>query len=118
MAVTAWTKQGQVAGELARGPTCVFRGIPCARPPLGSLRFRAPEAVAAWQGVREAKRFGAASPQDKGLTTDIGDRSEDCLHLNVWTASTEGAKRFTPPVDPEPWSEPLTCVVPGPAAHH
>ncbi|HEV7720036.1 MAG TPA: carboxylesterase family protein [Iamia sp.] len=33
-----------------------------------------------------------------------------------FAASTEGAKRFTPPVDPEPWTEPLTCVAPGPAA--
>ena len=93
MPVTVWTKQGQVAGQHARGPTCVFRGIPYARPPIGSLRFRAPEAPVAWQGVRDASRFGASAPQDKGLATDIGDRSEDCLYLNVWTPAADGARR-------------------------
>ncbi|HKP60105.1 MAG TPA: carboxylesterase family protein [Polyangiales bacterium] len=93
MAVLAWTKQGRVAGELANGPSYVFRGIPYARPPLGRLRFRAPEAPEAWQGVREAVRFGAAAPQDKGLATDIGDRSEDCLHLNVWTPAVDRGRR-------------------------
>jgi para-nitrobenzyl esterase len=93
MAVTAWTKQGQVAGEQASGGTCVFRGIPYARPPLGALRFRAPEPPEAWQGEREARRFGPAAPQDKGLATDIGDRSEDCLHLNVWTPAVDQRRR-------------------------
>jgi para-nitrobenzyl esterase len=95
MRVTAWTKQGQVEGEQARGPVCVFRGIPYAQPPLGSFRFRAPEAPIAWQGTRDARRFGSASPQDKGLATDIGDRSEDCLVLNVWTPAADDRKRPT-----------------------
>jgi para-nitrobenzyl esterase len=95
MQFTAWTKQGQVAGERARSPVCVFRGIPYARPPVGPLRFRAPEAPLAWQGTRDARSFGSASPQDKGLATDIGDRSEDCLVLNVWTPAADNLKRPT-----------------------
>jgi para-nitrobenzyl esterase len=95
MRVTAWTKQGQVAGEQARGPVCVFRGIPYARPPVSLLRFRAPEPPLAWQGTRDARNFGSASPQDRGLATDIGDRSEDCLVLNVWTPAADNHKRPT-----------------------
>jgi para-nitrobenzyl esterase len=95
MKVTAWTKQGQVEGELARGPVCVFRGIPYARPAAGELRFRAPEAPVAWQGTRDARSFGAAAPQDRGLATDIGDRSEDCLSLNVWTPAVDKLARPT-----------------------
>jgi para-nitrobenzyl esterase len=93
MKVTAWTKQGQVAGERARGPVCVFRGIPYARPPVGPLRFRVPERPEAWQGTREARSFGSASAQDRSLATDIGNRSEDCLYLNVWTPAADKAKR-------------------------
>ena len=95
MTVTAWTKQGRVAGERARGPVCVFRGIPYAQPPLGALRFRAPLPMPAWQGERDARRFGFAAPQDQGLATDIGERSEDCLTLNVWTPAVDKAARPT-----------------------
>jgi para-nitrobenzyl esterase len=93
MKFTAWTKQGQVEGERALGPVCVFRGIPYARPPVGPLRFRAPEPPEPWQGTRDARGFGSAAPQDMGLATDIGDRAEDCLVLNVWTPAPDHGKR-------------------------
>lgn len=93
MKFTAWTRQGQVEGERALGPVCVFRGIPYARAPVGALRFRAPEPPQVWQGTRDARSFGSAAPQDKGLATDIGDRSEDCLVMNVWTPGLDRGKR-------------------------
>jgi para-nitrobenzyl esterase len=55
--------------------------IPFAHPPTGELRWKAPQPVDAWQGVREAMNFGAPCPQISGGSV-IGD--EDCLHLNVW----------------------------------
>ncbi|TSD99673.1 carboxylesterase/lipase family protein [Skermania sp. ID1734] len=55
-----------------------WRGIPYAAPPVGELRFRAPHPVAPWDGVRDARRFGAPAPQ-RGENRS----SEDCLTLNV-----------------------------------
>ncbi|BDH55638.1 carboxylesterase/lipase family protein [Tsukamurella sp. PLM1] len=80
------------AGELRgldQGTVHAFRGIPYAQPPVGPLRYRAPQPVARWDGVREATAFSAAAPQNKKYTL-IGFReyqptSEDCLTLNVVT---------------------------------
>jgi para-nitrobenzyl esterase len=74
----------------------VFRGIPYARPPIGPLRFCAPQPPADWDGVRDASQFGASSIQGTspipGMAAD-GPRSEDCLYLNVYTPKADSAKR-------------------------
>ena len=56
-------------------------GVPFAKPPIGDLRWRAPQQMDAWEGVRETTNFGNACPQPEGASV-IGD--EDCLHLNLW----------------------------------
>ncbi|KAJ1355058.1 hypothetical protein KIN20_012185 [Parelaphostrongylus tenuis] len=63
-----------------------FQGIPYAKPPIGDLRFRKPEPPESWEGVRETKAF-AASPIQKPtlLERKLGNISEDCLYLNVFT---------------------------------
>ncbi|MCQ2245293.1 MAG: carboxylesterase family protein [Bacteroidaceae bacterium] len=72
----------------------VFRGIPYAAPPIGDLRWKAPQPVVAWEGVKVADKFGHPGYQSVhypgGYTTEwgYGDESpysEDCLYLNVWT---------------------------------
>ena len=73
-----------------------FRGIPYAAPPTGSLRWKPPQRVVAWKGVRAADHFGPRCMQ-LGLFSDMVFRSdgvsEDCLYLNVWTpAGSEGKK--------------------------
>ena len=75
----------------------VFRGIPYAAPPVADLRWRAPQPVPPWSGVRSAAAFGSACQQKAGLSLkaggDPGPLSEDCLFLNVWTPRAEpGAK--------------------------
>jgi para-nitrobenzyl esterase len=81
----AGTLQGTLEGNLR-----VFRGVPFARPPVGPLRWKAPEALPRWDGVRGATEFGAAcfqpKPQLSGIYTAAAPlpMDEDCLTLNIW----------------------------------
>lgn len=80
---------GAVRGEAQPG-LHIFRGLPYAAPPLGPLRWKPPLPPAAWQGVRDATRFGPACFQPKPRTASIyadppTEMSEDCLSLNIWT---------------------------------
>lgn len=80
---------GELQGGIDEG-IFVFKGIPYAAPPVGEQRWRAPQPVLPWQGVRRALHFSAASWQNRDYCLamgggDPGDFSEDCLYLNVWT---------------------------------
>ena len=91
------TAAGRVQGTV--GPRSqVFRGIPFAAPPLGRRRWRPPQPVAPWTGVREATSFGPVAiqrpgPVEQALGSLGGDISEDCLYLNVWTPAADASKR-------------------------
>jgi para-nitrobenzyl esterase len=76
------TDRGVVRGALA-GPVRQFLGIPYAAPPVGALRWRAPQAHAAWSAVRDATAFGSPCPQTAGRGNP-GSADEDCLSLNVY----------------------------------
>jgi para-nitrobenzyl esterase len=92
---------GALSGLASRdGLVRSFKGIPYAAPPIGALRWRPPQEVAAWQGTREANRFSPICPQPSPLAGGFYQReyfqaaeaqSEDCLYLNVWTAAPPGA---------------------------
>ncbi len=69
---------GQVRGSV-EGEVESFRGIPFAAPPVGSLRWRAPQPPVPWAGIRDASAFGPACTQADDVL-----QSEDCLTLNVW----------------------------------
>jgi len=91
---------GQVSGVPGSNPeVLVYKGIPFAAPPVGNLRWRAPQAPAHWQGVRSAAEFGSICMQATGgrggAAGSAGPKpSEDCLYLNVWTAAkSAGEKR-------------------------
>ncbi len=75
----------------------VFRGIPYAAPPVGKLRWQAPQPAAHWDGVRRADQFGAIcmQPAFRGANPAANPpkMSEDCLFLNVWTTSTSASER-------------------------
>ncbi|XP_050563389.1 esterase FE4 isoform X2 [Spodoptera frugiperda] len=62
-----------------------FRGIPYAQPPLGDLRFKAPQPIKPWQGVRQAKQFGPVCYQFNPTNPGLSNMSEDCLYVNVYT---------------------------------
>ncbi len=73
-----------------------FLGVPFAQAPVGELRWKAPQPVQAWEGVRSAKQFGD-DPMQPNIFGDMSfrgpGRSEDCLYLNIWTtaATTDDA---------------------------
>lgn len=84
----AITRQGILSG-LSDDNIHLWRGIPYAAPPVGALRWRSPQPVMPWQGVRSATEFSAASWQDIKSCRELGGGdpgrfSEDCLYLNVW----------------------------------
>jgi para-nitrobenzyl esterase len=91
------TEQGVLEGIEAVGVT-VFRGISFAAPPVGNLRWRAPQPAASWRGVRKAGTFSPVCMQRGTYPEDApAERSsEDCLYLNVW--APRGARSRKLPV--------------------
>jgi len=88
---------GKVRGTSEDGVR-VFKGIPFAAPPVGALRWKAPQPVVPWKKEREAVAF---APQCMQVPYPAGSpyagpaqaTSEDCLYLNVWTTAKAGEKR-------------------------
>jgi para-nitrobenzyl esterase len=85
---------GLVSGAPGATPEMrIFKGIPFAAPPVGNLRWRLPQPVAHWDGVKKADQFSPVCMQN--VPGGAGQQpSEDCLYLNVWTAAkSSGDKR-------------------------
>ncbi|PTA88438.1 carboxylesterase [Kosakonia sp. H7A] len=115
------TRQGRIQG-LRENALDIFRGIPYARPPVGSLRFRNPQPLSPWEGIRNAVVSGPASfqmnlnnthtvmeqvkriapgvpgvpawPAYVGKTYHHENISEDCLYLDVWVPENAGRKKM------------------------
>ncbi len=83
---TARTDSGSVRGQTAEGVES-WKGIPFAAPPVGPLRWRAPQPAAKWTGVRDATRYSSDCMQ-KPFPSDAAPLgttpAEDCLYANVW----------------------------------
>ena len=78
---------GRVTGVSADGVVS-FKGIPFAAPPVGPLRWRSPQPVKPWTGVKQASSFAPGCIQNAAFTGRFGAPpalSEDCLYLNTWT---------------------------------
>jgi para-nitrobenzyl esterase len=80
--IAVTTSSGDVIG-VKSGALRVFKGIPYAEAPVGSLRLRAPVPVKHWSGVFEARAFGPGCPQEPEMAAGT-KTNEDCLSLNVW----------------------------------
>ncbi|WP_404480724.1 carboxylesterase/lipase family protein [Novosphingobium sp. BL-52-GroH] len=93
-APVARTGSGDVAGSVDHGVVS-WKGIPFAAPPVGDLRWRAPQPVPAWQGVRKAVAY-ANDCMQKPFASDAAPLgtppAEDCLYLNVWKPEAARAK--------------------------
>ena len=88
---------GQITGTASDGVR-VYKGIPFAAPPVGDLRWKAPQPVVAWGGVKHADTFGPqcvqqAYPAGSPYAMAPAPMGEDCLYLNVWSAAGAGDKR-------------------------
>lgn len=91
----------KVDGGLISGTTVdgvrIFKGIPFAAPPVGDLRWKPPQPVVPWEGVRECHAFSPECPQAPYAAGSIyaappQKQSEDCLYLNVWTTAKANDK--------------------------
>jgi para-nitrobenzyl esterase len=89
---TAKVEQGVLKGTQEEGLT-VYRGIPFAAPPVGELRWRAPQPATKWDGVRAADKFAPQCEQSVGPSEKPPAMSEDCLYLNVWTPAKSSSAR-------------------------
>ena len=93
---TVTVDTGKLRGE-AQGEVVSFKGIPFAQPPVGELRWKPPQPVAKWQGVRDAVGYGADCmqlpfPSD---AAPLGMKpAEDCLYLNVWRPAHPTGKKL------------------------
>lgn len=83
----------------------VFRGVPFAAPPVGELRWKDPQPVEPWEGVRPCYKFGPLAMQEPFVSEGGGivatefyvgnyKRSEDCLYLNIWTPAKEPGEKL------------------------
>ena len=100
-AALAQISQAHVAGGAVSGAALngvsVFKGIPFAAPPVGALRWKAPQPVQPWSGVKQADRFGPNCMQDASFARTFGApdlMGEDCLYLNVWTPARTPADKL------------------------
>jgi para-nitrobenzyl esterase len=94
---------GLISGTVEpQGDIHVFKGIPFAAPPVGVLRWREPQPVLSWAGVRKCDSFGPSPMQGKPVPFSMWSQeflipaspiSEDCLYLNIWTGAKSAGER-------------------------
>ena len=84
------TRYGIYNGFVDKNGVQTWLGIPYAKPPVGNLRWHAPEKLEPSDKEFNAKKFGAAPMQDQYESSDLlSKQSEDCLTLNIWTRNSE-----------------------------
>ena len=103
LSTTIKTESGLIKGFYnEKTSVTAFKGIPFAAPPVGDLRWKAPQPARPWKGVKECTAFGPSPMQPKPVSfLMIGPEfvvpqqplSEDCLYLNVWTAAKSAQEK-------------------------
>ncbi len=88
---------GVVEGMTLPDGIRVFKGIPFAEPPIGELRWKPPQPLKPWDGVKKTQAFGPSPTQNPALAVMMnvpGNFGEDCLYLNVWTPAKDVGERL------------------------
>lgn len=88
---------GRIKGSEKDG-IYVFKGIPYALPPVGEQRWQPPQDPWPWSGTLDCSEFGKWAPQNKSqmdaiMGAEVGEQSESCLSLNLWTPGIDDARR-------------------------
>lgn len=117
LSLTSWSQKnsnpilniqgGQIKGvETATKGVVVYKGIPFAAPPVGKLRWREPQPIVPWKGVKIANAYGAAAMQITWDPQSFYGRewrasgsvpfNEDCLYLNIWTPAAGDKNKKLP----------------------
>jgi para-nitrobenzyl esterase len=97
-AVQATIENGTIEGNYdTKSGIQTYFGVPFAKPPVGELRWKAPQTLENWKGIKETKHF-SARPMQTVVFGDMNSRSngvsEDCLYLNVWTPAKRNTKEL------------------------
>jgi para-nitrobenzyl esterase len=97
------TESGAVSGTINKERSiAIFKGIPFAAAPVGALRWKAPQPVQPWTGVRKCEAFGPSPMQPSPAPFNVWTEEflipkepigEDCLYLNVWTGAKSGKEK-------------------------
>lgn len=97
------TNAGLISGTTNKdGDIHIFKGIPFAAPPVGALRWKAPQPVQSWRGIKKCDEFSASPMQSKPVPFSMWTEeflipkepiSEDCLYLNIWTGATSAKEK-------------------------
>ena len=82
-------EEGSLKGISEDGLT-VYKGVPFAAPPVGKLRWSAPQPAAKWSGIKDASKF-APAPMQGG--NPASGKSEDCLYLNIWSPAKSSKEK-------------------------
>ena len=103
LADTCRIESGLISGTKdSKSDVVSFKGIPFAAPPVGDLRWKAPQSAKSWNGVKECKTFSASAMQSTPMPFSMWTAefiapaeplSEDCLYLNVWTAAKSSSEK-------------------------
>ena len=105
---------GQVKGvETPTKGVIAYKGVPFAAPPVGNLRWREPQAIVPWTGVKTADKYGAAAMQVTWDPNSFYGKewrasgsvpfNEDCLYLNIWTPAAGNKSKKTARCDVDTW---------------
>lgn len=89
------TDSGPVQG-VQQGDSTIYEGMPFAAPPVGELRWRAPQSVAPWSALKVLDHFGPNCMQKGMYPSDqpTGEVSEDCLYLNLWVPAHAAGEKL------------------------
>lgn len=87
-------ESGDIKGEIIPDGLALYKGIPYAAPPVGDLRWKAPQPVEPWEGVKDVTKWGPNPPQPVTPAITAETMNEDCLYLSVTTPATSTAGRL------------------------